>query len=1091
MRSRDDACPPSGSPSSAAPAQVPGKRTRAEDGETPRGGRDSEAPRVVEGGRGEEPEAPGEGAPSWEADGELMGALGLPELASMESAASSEATSGASSGAASAAPASRHARKYVSIAVAVPRVLSAPAFQARALQQALGSADVDVRWSGLRDRYDPGGSPFTVLFEEQLLLRARGQASAARGIDSDEHGEVAGAAARAAELEAQPDSVEKSALLAEVDRRYRAAVGPSGERARDSALWRRIRDEVLFQQQHLAQLPGSMQRAIRLAVGARELGPRDYDQLFSIAQKLALLPPADLADFAAKISGEADLAALDADVDAYFTERAEREQASAERTAVQDKLLGLDEVYRLYLRYQDNEVTDEASPLLARGAAYTSKQLGLGGATAEELRPRLERELARHGFASIAEFRAHVGRLEQLFEEGALRITFEVLARYGGTLHREALRYREPAVVAALHQRLSGFRGSYHEYQANAAVVETRNARRSTLEAADSATTAPAAERANAAREAAVEQIRELSAEYPILGEDELPIEERLDKVRLARASEAELPALLQAHLARRLAAVAAARSQLEARPALVYKLDRLMPEFYAQLGIQPGSVHDQILQDKLRSDAIAKLLGGLALAVVTVALSAISFGAAAPPLLAAGAAAGAAGLSAHAAYAELESYTAEGVLASAGLADEPSVAWLAASLVGAGVDLAAATAALRALAPAARALAAGGAADDFTRAVQALQASQQLDERIAVAARQAASARAAYSSAKLELSRGLAKAYAFPGPLTDPAVARSLLQMAVAKLKQGAHSLAGFLDELKQARLADKLAELSPEDLTAAKDVWERAQVLAPLLDDAAHLAPLLAKIPDPTVLQRLLRVFPSGELVTIAAALDEPAKLTVMVEHLGEANTGKLMRQWMKGEELSKANNFLKNLSSGVRQDTMKWKPLEDSTHIIDTNAEVAMSKARRGEAMNEGEKARVDHINRLPNNADLRLANVSLGESENSLGLKGFSLTTDRDSPEYLALLNKLENANVGKPGGYADRAIIADAFFASAEKITDIPRLLTSDSNIIKKLAKLAGIDPNKIGGYKALVQMYEGVGFRVSINGRSLIVIPSS
>lgn len=243
--------------------------------------------------------------------------------------------------------------------------------------------------------------------------------------------------------------------------------------------------------------------------------------------------------------------------------------------------------------------------------------------------------------------------------------------------------------------------------------------------------------------------------------------------------------------------------------------------------------------------------------------------------------------------------------------------------------------------------------------------------------------------------------------------------------------------------------------------------------------------------MLQRLLRVFPSGELVTIAAALDEPAKLTVMVEHLGEANTGKLMRQWMKGEELSKANNFLKNLSSGVRQDTMKWKPLEDSTHIIDTNAEVAMSKARRGEAMNEGEKARVDHINRLPNNADLRLANVSLGESENSLGLKGFSLTTDRDSPEYLALLNKLENANVGKPGGYADRAIIADAFFASAEKITDIPRLLTSDSNIIKKLAKLAGIDPNKIGGYKALVQMYEGVGFRVSINGRSLIVIPSS
>lgn len=1047
---------------------------------------------MVEGGRGEEREAPGEGAPSWEADGELMGALGLPELASMESAASSEATSGASSGAASAAPASRHARKYVSIAVAVPRALSAPAFQARALQQALGSADVDVRWSGLRDRYDPGGSPFTVLFEEQLLLRARGQASAARGIDSDEDGEVAGAAARAAELEAQPDSVEKSALLAEVDRRYRAAVGPSGARARDSALWRRIRDEVLFQQQHLAQLPGSMQRAIRLAVGARELGPRDYDQLFSIAQKLALLPPADLADFAAKISGEADLATLDADVDAYFTERAEREQASAERTAVQDKLLGLDEVYRLYLRYQDNEVTDEASPLLARGAAYTSKQLGLGGATAEELRPRLERELARHGFASIAEFRAHVGRLEQLFEEGALRITFEVLARYGGTLHREALRYREPAVVAALHQRLSGFRGSYREYQANAAVVETRNARRSTLEAADSASTAPAAERANAAREAAVVQIRELSAEYPILGEDELPIEERLDKVRLARASEAELPALLQAHLARRLAAVAAARSQLEARPALVYKLDRLMPEFYAQLGIQPGSVHDQILQDKLRSDAIAKLLGGLALAVVTVALSAISFGAAAPPLLAAGAAAGAAGLSAHAAYAELESYTAEGVLASAGLADEPSVAWLAASLVGAGVDLAAATAALRALAPAARALAAGGAADDFTRAVQALQASQQLDERIAVAARQAASARAAYSSAKLELSRGLAKAYAFPGPLTDPAVARSLLQMAVAKLKQGAHSLAGFLDELKQARLADKLAELSPEDLTAAKDVWERAQVLAPLLDDAAHLAPLLAKIPDPTVLQRLLRVFPSGELVAISADLDEPAGLAVMVEHLGEANTGKLVRQWIREGSIAKANGVLARLQSGLGKELSETSPLREHSAVVDTNLAISL----RNEAdpvlaaqMKGPERARLEQVHSAAESKDLRLTNMSIGETHNPLGLRGVPISSTRESPEYLDVLRALEARGVGGKNGVADRAIVADVFFAVVERGVT-PKLMTADGKVAKNLARIADIDPNLIGGMEGLVKQYGSAGFKVTIGSRSITVIPT-
>jgi hypothetical protein len=51
---------------------------------------------------------------------------------------------------------------------------------------------------------------------------------------------------------------------------------------------------------------------------------------------------------------------------------------------------------------------------------------------------------------------------------------------------------------------------------------------------------------------------------------------------------------------------------------------------------------------------------------------------------------------------------------------------------------------------------------------------------------------------------------------------------MAAAKIKEGGHSLAGLIAELKQARLAAKLGELSPEELGKAKQAWEDAERLA-----------------------------------------------------------------------------------------------------------------------------------------------------------------------------------------------------------------------------------------------------------------------
>lgn len=333
-----------------------------------------------------------------------------------------------------------------------------------------------------------------------------------------------------------------------------------------------------------------------------------------------------------------------------------------------------------------------------------------------------------------------------------------------------------------------------------------------------------AKQKAEAAKANAEAQIKDLSKDYPIFAEDELPIDKRLDKVALAQASEAELARVLQAHIAHRQSAVAEARGQLEGKHELVYRMGKLMPTFYAQMGIQPGSIHDQIIQDKMHSDAIAKVVTGIVVAIVTVALTVVSLGTATPAVLAAGASIGAAGISTYLAYDEYQQYTEDHAIAEAGFANDPSVLWLVLAVVGAGADMASAVKVVSKLVPAAKALETEGKLIDFTKAVEALQRSKELDEKIAAAANKAAAARASYAAAKDGFKAGLKAAASgrlggVSGAFTDPDVFRGLVKMAVAKIREGVHSLEVFIDELRQARIAATLGELSPEELVKAKD--------------------------------------------------------------------------------------------------------------------------------------------------------------------------------------------------------------------------------------------------------------------------------
>ncbi|HEY0480293.1 MAG TPA: hypothetical protein VGD37_22395 [Kofleriaceae bacterium] len=826
-----------------------------------------------------------------------------------------------------------------------------------------------------------------------------------------------------------------------------------------------------------------MKALIHLSVNGRDLTPVDYDQLFRIAKKIEALPPGAAADYASKITATTtDLAAFEAAVDGYRAELAARALADAERTAVQNKLLGLDEVYKLYRQYRTTPV--EAAP--------------------PGLREQLEQQLKRHDFASIGEFASYISRFEKAFEDGAVRITLDLLAKYAGKLYQESQRYHDPAVIKDLHAKLGGFRTQQQAFASNAkiwndhAAKANHDAEQGRIPGNGHIHAQPptpeqaqAGENARAAKATAEAQIKDLSKDYPIFAEDDLPADKRLDKTALAQAGEAQLAGVLQSHIANRNAVVVEARGQLEGKHELIYKMDKLMPAFYAEMDIQPGSVHDHIIQDKLHDDAIAKLVGGILLAIAAIALTVISLGAATPAVVAAGASIGAAGLGTYMAYDEYKQYTAEHASAEAGLADDPSVIWLVLAIVGAGVDMAAATKAVRALAPAARTLHAGGELTDFAKAVEALQKSKQLDEKIAAAADKAAAARKAYGAAKGELTAALGKAYSFPGPLTDPEVYKALVKMAVAKIKEGSHSLAGFLAEIKQARLAAKLGELSPEELAKVKQAFAQAEALAKLVSDAAQLEKLLSKIADGGRLERLLKVFPAAELETIVDKLKHADQLVTMLDHVGAESTGKMVRQWITAGEIEKANSFLERMGAGVGKELAESAKVGAKSVIIDSNTAIALTKdadPTLRATMNNGEKARVAYIKNLPAGTELRVGNVTVGEAGGALNLKGVPIDILRDSPEYTNVLNRLAAAKVGKSGGFADQALVADAFFAKTEAGATA-RFLTSDTDIVNKLARIAGIEPNTIGGFRGLVKRYGNTGFRVTIEGRTIAVIP--
>ncbi|WP_218079874.1 DUF6861 domain-containing protein [Anthocerotibacter panamensis] len=167
------------------------------------------------------------------------------------------------------------------------------------------------------------------------------------------------------------------------------------------------------------------------------------------------------------------------------------------------------------------------------------------------------------------------------------------------------------------------------------------------------------------------------------------------------------------------------------------------------------------------------------------------------------------------------------------------------------------------------------------------------------------------------------------------------------------------------------------------------------------------------------------------------------------------------------------------------LRVPPLNAKSLVIDSNVVIALNKLKQGLPLQAGEQALVNRFNTL-GDVEVRLTDTTIAEVKDAkITFKEVPLTVQRTSPEYQAILQVLEKANVGKAKGVNDRAIVADVFFSRAEPGVT-PKLATMDPGIFNNLAVIAGINPAKLG--KSIPDIYPN-GFNVTIQGRTIQVIP--
>jgi hypothetical protein len=634
------------------------------------------------------------------------------------------------------------------------------------------------------------------------------------------------------------DEGERHQLHHEVDRRfwdrtqYRPdeRLGDTGDDRKMSEYWRVLRDDMVRTRQDILALPEHV-RAVLFdpAATGRRLTPARYEVALRVGQKLAALSVIELTDWKSRTRAATDdWDVFEASIDRYLAKEATHREEKLQLGQKAAQLYGLEALYAL----RDELVGAERLATLPG-----RDEFGVGDpnvATARSglpaLRTRVAQALRENGFASMAEFEARIAAWRAGFERETVRIGDALLERLDHTLFDAERRYAEPQEARSLASAIAGSGAGQHYAAADAAgeraIWRPRHGMDEGGGTSDDEALAAASESA-AASQRGETAMRGLAGAHPLLEFPDFPRE------RLARAPAAEVRGIVLAYIAEHRASIESTRGQLHEDPTFIYKLDKLMAASMESQGIAPGSIYDRIIQDYISERAFESVVQGVALAIITLALTVLTAGTGTVAVVAGFAAVGVGAWQTVDAFREYARMS--GAADAQLLSEDPSLAWVVMAVIGAAADVGGAVAAVRALRTAARAFHVSGDVTAFSRAVDAI---PRLDARIASAVKRAAEAEAGVREQWRALVAIGGRANDVVGAVAEAGYRFMVLAWHLAR--RGMYRFDQYLAELQKVGLIADATGLSPAEIRALETPFQEGLQRARLgFLDRAGLSP------------------------------------------------------------------------------------------------------------------------------------------------------------------------------------------------------------------------------------------------------------
>jgi hypothetical protein len=706
------------------------------------------------------------------------------------------------------------ARRGASISIVVERPMTPHDFAVRAFMQAF-RMPADVAEQRVL-AYEAGGG------------RAGSGPNFEHGVRPDEVGkplrlnyplpmlseaEQADVTGRAEQLAALPKE-QRSAIDEETDRRFWQQTGmATGTKlsatgtgdAPNRELWMRARDSVMRDRKRIATLPARTREL--LVPGTTEVAPEQYATVVRIADKLATFTEDDWALYQRRINATTDdYARVEESIDRFRR----RQQAEA---SVNDRIKNTGSVYAAWTRFKGTP-----KPFPGVGGGVSSGQIPGYDERYYKARDDLDKAVVAAGFADLADYEAACNDWLLLFRARAVELTLLALKASEQVVSAELTRYQNPAEVSALHSKQATMRRLDTEaYDALRRTMPTMTQ----VYASGQTPRTPeqiAADKEYQEKSAQAEAERtKLAADYPILKD------QRFHTYEMNVSDPAELGKRLRQDASDRLANITQTRNRVLTDPDAIYQFDRIRELALQELGAAaPDAVGRLVVQDHLKQISDDNLLKGIAVAVLAIGLGLLSFGTGTVAVLAG---AGALGLSVYTAADEWDRYDKASAAAHTAFdkdktvsSDDPSILWLALSLVAVGLDGAALVGALKAAAPAAKVLSETGSAAKFE---ETLAKATELSEGVQKALAKQAKAEEGFIKASEDLSAYL-KGRLYSG--IDPVYLAKVTKAAYFAAAEGIRDFQVFLAKLKLQKFAKavELEKLSATELEALQNAFK-----------------------------------------------------------------------------------------------------------------------------------------------------------------------------------------------------------------------------------------------------------------------------